>query len=238
MSDWWLANKSPERRRLSPPASAFVASFLGLFLELALIRWVSAEVRIFAYCKNLVLVASFLGFGTGCLLWRRRAHTPSAMFLLLVLALLIRLPWPVLTEYGPRGVTNVLSELSGFMVFRDVERGTSWDTYAGLAFAVGWTTALFFLIALVMVPFGQATARGIARLANPLHGYSINVAGSLAGILGYTLVTSISLPPLHWFVPVTFGSAAMTDQRQLLLPVDGPNVRETWSSYQPGLFTD
>ena len=43
-------------------------SLLALFLELAIIRWLSTEVRIFAYFKNFALMASFLGFGTGCLL--------------------------------------------------------------------------------------------------------------------------------------------------------------------------
>ena len=36
------------------------ASFLALYLELCLIRWVGSEIRIFAYCKNLVLLATFL----------------------------------------------------------------------------------------------------------------------------------------------------------------------------------
>ena len=42
-----------------------MASFLTLFGELALIRWMGAEVRIFAYVKNLTLLLCFLGFGLG-----------------------------------------------------------------------------------------------------------------------------------------------------------------------------
>ena len=49
-----------------------LASLLGLFLELLLIRWVSSEIRIFAYFKNFVLIACFLGFGLGFQLSRRR----------------------------------------------------------------------------------------------------------------------------------------------------------------------
>src|SRR5258706_8671814 len=44
----------------------FLISFLALFLELVVIRWLSTEVRIFAYFKNLPLMAAFLGFGIGC----------------------------------------------------------------------------------------------------------------------------------------------------------------------------
>ena len=31
----------------------FLISFLGLFMELAVIRWLSGEIRIFAYFQNL-----------------------------------------------------------------------------------------------------------------------------------------------------------------------------------------
>jgi hypothetical protein len=40
-------------------------SAVSLFLELAIIRWLSSEIRIFAYFKNLPLMAAFLGFGIG-----------------------------------------------------------------------------------------------------------------------------------------------------------------------------
>src|SRR4030095_14538905 len=39
-----------------------------MFLELVIIRWLSTEVRIFSYFKNLPLLAAFLGFGLGFLL--------------------------------------------------------------------------------------------------------------------------------------------------------------------------
>jgi hypothetical protein len=45
-------------------------SFIALFLELVIIRWLSTEIRIFAYFKNLPLMAAFLGFGIGCYFYR------------------------------------------------------------------------------------------------------------------------------------------------------------------------
>ena len=44
----------------------FLISFIILFLELALIRWLSTEIRFFAYVNNFVLLACFLGIGFGC----------------------------------------------------------------------------------------------------------------------------------------------------------------------------
>ena len=45
----------------------FVSSFLVLFLETAVIRWMPAYVRLLAYFSNFILLASFLGIGIGCL---------------------------------------------------------------------------------------------------------------------------------------------------------------------------
>ena len=55
-------------RRGLPGFRTFLASFLVLFLETALIRWMPAYVRLLAYFSNFILLASFLGIGVGCLL--------------------------------------------------------------------------------------------------------------------------------------------------------------------------
>ena len=39
----------------------FLASFLVLFLEVALIRWMPAYIRLLSYFSNFILLASFLG---------------------------------------------------------------------------------------------------------------------------------------------------------------------------------
>ena len=56
-----------------------LASFLTLFAELALIRWLGTEVRIFAYVKNLALLVAFLGFGLGCALSRYPVRWSAAI---------------------------------------------------------------------------------------------------------------------------------------------------------------
>ena len=52
----------------------FLASFLVLFLEIALIRWMPAYIRLLSYFSNFILLASFLGIGLGCLLAPARAR--------------------------------------------------------------------------------------------------------------------------------------------------------------------
>src|SRR5436190_12914873 len=71
-------------------------SLLSLFLELLMIRWISSEIRVFAYFKNFVLIACFLGFGLGCYLSRRRINLLAMLVPLLSLVLLVQLPWPAL----------------------------------------------------------------------------------------------------------------------------------------------
>src|SRR5262245_63870530 len=61
-------------RRGSPGFRTFLASFLVLFLEVALIRWMPAYIRLLAYFSNFILLASFLGIGVGCLLASARVR--------------------------------------------------------------------------------------------------------------------------------------------------------------------
>ena len=75
-----------------------LASVFGLFLEMMMIRWVSSEIRIFAYFKNFVLIACFLGFGLGCYLVRRRISLLSLLLPLSTLAVIIKLPWTQLRD--------------------------------------------------------------------------------------------------------------------------------------------
>src|SRR5882724_4354131 len=70
-----------------------LASFLTLFAELAFIRWIAVEVRVFAYFKNLALLLCFVGFGLGCALVSDRVRWSAALKAFLGLVLIVRLPW-------------------------------------------------------------------------------------------------------------------------------------------------
>jgi hypothetical protein len=50
----------------------FCLSFLALFLELMVIRWAPAVVRLIAYYANLMLISSFLGLGIGAIIGKTR----------------------------------------------------------------------------------------------------------------------------------------------------------------------
>ena len=56
-----VSSRSPHRFDTSTGNAwmLFLASFLALYFELVVIRYLSTEIRVFAYLKNLTLIASF-----------------------------------------------------------------------------------------------------------------------------------------------------------------------------------
>src|SRR5215217_181507 len=76
---------STGRTRLITWTQIAAASFVVLLQELALIRWLPAQVRAIGYFPNVVLLAAFLGLGAGSLLASRRSLLvwwPAALALL------------------------------------------------------------------------------------------------------------------------------------------------------------
>jgi spermidine synthase len=173
-------------------------SLLSLFLELLVIRWISSEIRIFAYFKNFVLIGCFLGFGLGCYLSRRRVNVLLLIIPLLALTLVITLPW--------EGLRFVMSSLPDFI-------GTSsevhlWgvpslpvDAASLLLFAGGVAIIIpiFGLVSFLFIPLGQLVGWYLENARRGTLAYSVNILGSLAGIILYTLLCFFYQPPTIWF---------------------------------------
>src|ERR1700676_211398 len=217
-----------------------LASALTLFAELAFIRWVATEIRVFAYVKNLALLLCFLGFGLGCALARQRPRWQTAVTGLVGLIVIVRLPWR-----GPQ-IMETLSQSLG--AAQDVEiwaTGTMHDT-TGFLLAVVVTTILLLLITYIFIPIGQTVSRQIELAPRPLYGYSWNLAGSLAGILAFFAVSWLALPPAVWFTIVLAGMALLQSSRSdrirlaiavvpvvlLLMDPSTPRHFNLWTPYQ------
>jgi spermidine synthase len=187
----------------------FLASLLTLFAELALIRWLAVEVRVFAYFKNLALLLCFLGFGFGCALAKRRVQWANAIFSILALTLVIRLPWP--------GRDMSLGSLSlALGSARDVElwSNLAWDWHAFFPAAL-LAAVLFILLVAIFIPFGQVVSRQMDVSPRPLRAYSWNLAGSLFGILVFVGASRLMLSPSVWFA-VVIGGIALLQPRAAL----------------------
>ncbi|HLC02915.1 MAG TPA: methyltransferase domain-containing protein [Anaerolineales bacterium] len=179
--------------------SFVLASFASLFLELLLIRWISSELRIFAYLKNFVLIACFLGFGFGAYLSRRRVQMLIPVWGCLALT---GVTW--LARRQPVSLFNWISEVMG--QFEDVTMmgKTVWlggaDHVTALALSCVAVACTFLLITLAFVPFGQIIGRYLDAASNTVRAYSLNVAASLLGIWAFTVLALFSTPPWTWFL--------------------------------------
>jgi hypothetical protein len=218
----------------------FLASALTLFTELALIRWVATEVRVFAYVKNLALLLCFLGFGLGCALARQRPRWQTAVTALLGLIVIVRMPWQ-----GAQ-IMESLSQYLGAAQDIDIWATHSSHDASGFLVAVTITTILLLLITYIFIPIGQTVSRQIELAPRPLYGYSWNLAGSLVGILAFFGVSWLALPPAVWFAVVLLGIALLQANRSdgirfaaailpvaiLLIDPSTPQHFNLWTPYQ------
>ena len=176
-----------------------LASLLGLFLELMLIRWVSSEIRIFAYFKNFVLMACFLGFGLGCSLCHRRINLLPSFVSLLMLTLIIKLPWEPLRTLID-SLPLLLASFSDINIWGVQGRSLTSESLLQLLGAVIIISPLFVLLALVLLPLGQIVGWQFERSKDGIGAYTVNVLASLAGILLYTLLCFFWQPPAFWML--------------------------------------
>jgi spermine/spermidine synthase len=156
------------------------ASFLMLFVELALIRWVTSNNVYVTKATNFVLLASFLGIGIGFLNARSRRDylrwTPVALLALVGFVL----AFPVI----------LVSLRGGGTPFRGLHNTAALPQPLSLS-------VIFLLVAAVMAGLGQGVAR-IFVTFRPLSAYRLDILGSLAGIAGFSLLSFLNTPPGAW----------------------------------------
>ena len=171
-------------------------SLLSLFVEMLMIRWVSSDIRIFAYFKNFVLVACFLGFGLGCYLCRRRVQLMALTAPLLLLTVILKAPISPL-----RRSISILPQLLGASVEVHVwgvpAMPASWT---GMLLALAFVVPLFAVIATAFIPFGQLVGWYLENAPKGVAAYSVNVLASLAGIAGFTFLCFLHQSPWVWFL--------------------------------------
>jgi SAM-dependent methyltransferase len=180
-----------------------VASLLGLFLEVLLIRWHGCELRAAAYFKNITLLASFLGLGLGFAgAGAKRVSLLSALPALAAQVLAI-------TLMGSGGADDILKLPVGLEsewiwgvplvkvtgLAPGPERVSAW-MQASIFY--GFFAALFVSTILVFRPIGQLTGRLMVALP-PVRAYTLNILGSLLGVGLFGLVSWMRTPPVIWF---------------------------------------
>ncbi|HTS04886.1 MAG TPA: methyltransferase domain-containing protein [Candidatus Eisenbacteria bacterium] len=171
-------------------------SALSLFLEMLMIRWVCSEIMIFAYFKNFVLVACFLGFGLGCYVSRRPVQLAALLSPLLLLAILLK------TSISPlhRSIAALPQLLGASVEVHTWGVPAAPASWSGVLLAMIFVVPLFALIATAFIPFGQLVGWFLENAPKGVSAYSINVLASLAGIGAFTLLCFLNQPPWVWFL--------------------------------------
>lgn len=170
-------------------AELLLASFVGLYFEMLLVRWLAAEVRLFSYFKNLTMMAAFMGLGIGFALARRRRNLWQWFIPMMLLYVPVVLAVSHLT-----GFTGLIIPESGEYVWRPAAIPAAISTPLFALMVV-----LFFVYTVVLfVPPGQLTGRLMVGLP-PLSAYMVNILGSLAGIWAFAAVSYLQVPPWIWF---------------------------------------
>jgi SAM-dependent methyltransferase len=158
------------------------ASFLMLFVELALIRWTGSRVIYLSYFSNFVLLGSFLGIGIGFL----RARGPGDWF-----------------AWAPAALAALVTFVAAFPVQINRSGGEViffGGTPSGLP---TWVTlpVVFLCVAAVLAMIAQGVARSFATF-EALEAYRLDVLGSLSGIVAFAVVSFLRSPPVVWAVIV------------------------------------
>jgi hypothetical protein len=161
------------------PSRLVLLSFLMLFLELALIRWLGANVIYLSFFSNLVLLGSFLGIGVGFLSVARRTD------------------W---IRWLPRSLLGLVGFVTVFPV--QIDRLNSEVLFFGDPQPSGlpiWFTVpiLFLLVVAIMAMLGQEVGRTFAAF-RPLEAYRLDIAGSLLGIVAFASLSFLGSPPVVW----------------------------------------
>jgi hypothetical protein len=215
-SETWYGSRKPFLQLL-------LLSMSALFLELAFIRWIPGSVRVAGYFTNMILIASFLGLGTGAILSRFDRDLfrwwPVTFFALafstLIFGALGQTNPPGESEFiWAGGPWHALDENIGWLWSLNT---WLWDSVAGpldgLSFYVVITT-IFVLTAAHFTLLGHRIGHLFAVLP-PLRAYGYDLGGSLLGILLFTLVSRLSAPPIAWFVLGAGGLAVLSSWRGL-----------------------
>jgi len=206
-------NNSPHSATLRYGFELFWISFLILFLELAAIRWFPAHVLYLTFFTNAVLLAAFLGMSVGCLAASHRRCYIRWTPLLLAVAMLAALAVEISSGSFVKFV-DVGNQPSPEQIYFGTEYHS--QDLSRYAIPVEVLCGFFFLIiALAFIGPGQELGRALKRWPNRLQAYTLNIAGSLAGILIFAACSWMEVRAFWWFLLVALGLSYFYFQRRL-----------------------
>jgi hypothetical protein len=189
--------------RFSSGFELFLISLVILFMELACIRWFPAHVLYLTFFTNVVLLASFLGMSVGCLAaGHRRNYLPWTPF-----ALVVALAAAHAVEISSGSFINFV-DVGNQASPQQIYFGTEYHSQDLSRYAIPVEVLcgfFFIIIALAFIGPGQELGRALKRWPNRLRSYTLNIVGSIAGIVLFAACSWLELSSLWWFLLIAVG---------------------------------
>jgi spermidine synthase len=174
-----------------------LVTMVSLLLELVMIRWLASVFPVFSFFKNFTLLACFLGLGAGYAVADKQPCAPALV--LPMLALFV-------------GVVTLLrydvSAANGFFAALPMHEQTA---VGGTTDGPNWLALLtsgapvyvllamsFVLCACICYPVGQLCGK-LLQSTDALKAYSLNLIGSILGVVALCVMSLFWLPPAVWF---------------------------------------
>ncbi|RJP29093.1 MAG: hypothetical protein C4533_04650 [Candidatus Omnitrophota bacterium] len=168
-----------------------LVSFLSLFIELTFIRWLPAHIFSIAFFSNIILIASFLGLGIGMLMagYKRDLFAYFA-FILAGAVCMVLLFRNVQVELSSHSQTWIWSHYTGNRIY----------DFFWFKFSITQLIGIIFtLTIIVFLPMGQKIGK-LMREMKPLYAYTLNILGSLLGVIAFGFVSLFRAPAYVWFM--------------------------------------
>jgi len=176
----------------------FIVSFLILFFELACIRWFGSTVIFLTFFTNLVLMACFLGMSVGLLTASRTRNYIDWLIPLTLLGVLLSIG-TILSYENFRNINvDVGSQQSPQQIYFGTEYRSGDPSQVTIPLEV-IAGVFFVLIAVTFVGLGQEMGRAFNAISNRITAYTIDIAGSLSGIVLFGIMSYMQTPPVVWF---------------------------------------
>jgi spermidine synthase len=171
----------------SPATLLFLASTAALYFELVVIRYLASEIRVFAYLKNMPLIASFFGIGLGMILGRPTERLRSTWAILAALMFLL------VANARSLHLTHVPMPTFDYWQF-------TFPTLPISLVTLVYVFVVLYFLALIIVLFtvlGGFVGERLVALPK-LKAYGVNLLGSLVGVAVFTFLSFLQTPPWIW----------------------------------------
>jgi len=187
MADKKFPIKEILSRNVSLDAMKLVGiSFLGLFFQLALIRYTNSTVQVINYFNNFMILSAILGLGYGSL--RVRQGRDYYKYFPVIAFGVVGL----MTFFDTYGYSNVDASQVMWTVKQSAsEKNIPIPIIVLLVFSANF---MFF------VPIGHKLGYYLDRFENRLEGYAYDLLGSVAGVLAFAFLSYLEIPPSGWFL--------------------------------------